>query len=143
MRVSFLIARLIACLIAAATLCLAQTPKPSSREQQEIQMWADIKRELLSPRGTQYFESNLKDSVLPRFHGTVVSGTFSRPDAVLFVKVIGSGDAEVKLVLGNNPVAPIFRPGDEIQFGGVPQAFTPKPFLVTIDASTVGVPVPK
>jgi hypothetical protein len=130
-------------LITVATLCLAQAPRPSSREQQEIQIWADIKRELLGPRGPQYFESNLKDSEIMRFHGTIVSGTFSKPDAVLFVRIIGASDVEVKLLLGSNPVAPIFRPGDEIQFGGVPKAFTQKPFLVTIDASTVGVPVPK
>ena len=124
-------------------MCLAQPPRPSSRAQQEIQFWNDIKRELLSPRGPAYFESNVKNSELPRFHGTIVSGTFSKRDAVLFVRVIGASDVEVKLMLGSNPVAPIFRPGDEIQFGGVPKAFTQKPFLVTIDASTVGVPVPK
>ncbi|HXP85376.1 MAG TPA: hypothetical protein VN841_11690 [Bryobacteraceae bacterium] len=130
-------------LVAAATLCLAQGRRPPSPEQLEIQIWADIKRELLKPTGPQYFESNLKDSSMPRFHGTVVSGTFSKPDAVLFVRVIGATDAEVKLVFGNNPTSPIFRPGDQIEFEGVPQSFTQKPFLVTMDAKIVGVPVPK
>jgi hypothetical protein len=137
------IACLIGCLVAAATLCLAQTRKPSSQEQQEIQMWADIKRELLGQQGLQYFESTIRNTVFPRFHGTVVSGTFSKPNAVMLIRLTGATDAEVKLVLGNNPTSPIFRPGDQIEFEGIPKSFTQKPFLVTMDAQLVGVPVPK
>jgi hypothetical protein len=130
-------------LVAVAALCLAQGRRPASPEQMEIQLWADIKRELLKPTGPQYFESNLKDSAFPRFHGAVVSGTFSKPDAVLLIRLIGATDAEVKLLLGSNPTSPIFRPGDQIEFEGVPKSFTQKPFMVTIDARVVGVPLPK
>jgi hypothetical protein len=126
-------------LIAVATLCLAQVFPDRS---QMIHLWNDVRRELLGPSGPQYFLSNIKDTAFPRLRGTVVSSVYSKSEGILTIKLDGQAEAELKLVL-RSPIKTFFREGDLVQFEGVPQSFTAKPFLVTMDGTSIGVPTPK
>ena len=59
-------------LIAIAFACglTAQTPLHADLERQ---LWTSIKRALIGPEGDDYFQSSMKDAMLPRLKGTLIS----------------------------------------------------------------------
>jgi len=86
----------------------------------------------------EYFRANLKNADVPVLIGTLISAT----PAELVVNLSGDNTPEVTLVLKdernhaahlNGPLAP----GSQIQFRGVPVAFTREPFMLTFDVETV------
>ncbi|HBY64045.1 MAG TPA: hypothetical protein DEH78_29840 [Solibacterales bacterium] len=98
----------------------------------QLAMWMGVKKELAGPNGPSYFEGSIKGAGLPKFKGKVISmKPAARPKEV----VVGIADAatpEVTLVF-ENPLGSKADPGTEIEFEGVPTAFSADPFMLTME----------
>lgn len=109
----------------------------------QLAMWMGIKGQLADANGEQYFESQLKDAKVPKLKGVVVEGKPACRSREILVSVPlpdnpGSAAAEIslKLVDADRKPLPLTAkpvPGTEIQWEGVPTAFTKDPFLLTMD----------
>lgn len=98
----------------------------------QLALWLNLKSQLTADNGPAYFESELKGSDVPKLKGTVIS---TKPPARPKEIVIGiekPDQPEVTLVL-ETPMASKADPGTEIEFKGVPSAFSKEPFNVTFD----------
>jgi hypothetical protein len=103
----------------------------------EIALWMRIKAQLSSPSGEEYFTSGLKDSILPRLRGVIVAAKpLCRPNQLLVaVKIPEQAvvpPSEITLKLGKSLSGAVVT-GSEFGFEGVPSAFTPSPFMLTMD----------
>ena len=91
-----------------------------------------IKKQLADAGGEQYFEGTLKNAAVPKLKGTVVEGKPACRSKELLVALSDATHAEVSLkldaALTGKPEA-----GVEIQWEGVPSAFTKDPFMLTMD----------
>ncbi len=101
----------------------------------QLALWMKIKGALADSGGEQYFESQLKNSAVPLLKGTVVDAKPACRPGELLIAVGGSGPAEIALKL-DKPLAGKPQTGAEIQWEGVPTAFTASPFLLTMDTET-------
>jgi hypothetical protein len=129
----------------APALTFAQTRKPLPLNSREF--WTIIKTALTAPDGQDYFENNLKGSMIPGGAGGVVllTGTLLSAEpvaqpAVLIVAISDAKtpeatlrfkDSEWKDTHLNGPL----MPGSMIQFEGVPVAFKKEPFMLTFEVS--------
>jgi hypothetical protein len=107
----------------------------------EIALWMRIKAQLSGAGGEEYFTTGLKDSALPRLRGVIVtSKPPCRPNQLLVaVKMPEQATippAEIALKL-DKPLSGSVAAGSEFGFEGVPSAFTPSPFLLTMDVGIV------
>jgi hypothetical protein len=126
-------------------LTFAQTRKPLPLNSREF--WTIIKTALTAPDGQDYFENNLKGSMIPGGAGGVVllTGTLLSAEpvaqpAVLIVAISDAKtpeatlrfkDSEWKDTHLNGPL----MPGSMIQFEGVPVASKKEPFMLTFEVS--------
>jgi hypothetical protein len=102
----------------------------------EIALWTRIKAQLSGPDGESYFISGLKDSALPRLRGVLVEAKpVCRPtELMVAVRMPGNTEippAEIALKL-DKPLEGMAEKGAEFGFEGVPSAFAPSPFQLTI-----------
>jgi len=101
----------------------------------QLAMWLGIKKELAGPNGPQYFESNMKDAAVPEFKGTVVEGKPACRSKEILVSVPEPGQQNAPVVISLKLDAALTgkpEPG-EIEFKGVPKAFSSEPFLLTME----------
>lgn len=108
-------------------------------------LWSNIKKQLTAANGEEYFRANLQNADLPILIGTLLSATPNDHPAQLVLNLSGGSTPEVTLILTdesgglsrpghlNGPLAP----GSQIQFRGVPVAFTREPFMLTLEVSSV------
>ena len=98
----------------------------------QLALWMKIKGQLADANGEQYFEGQLKSADLPPLKGTLVEGKPACKSKELIVALSDASHAEVSLKLD---AALTGKPetGTEIQFKGVPSAFTKDPFMLTMD----------
>ncbi len=101
----------------------------------QLALWMKIKGALADANGEQYFESQLKNAGVPQLKGTVVEGKPACRSKELLIAVGGNGPAEIALKL-DKPLTGKPENGVEIQWEGVPSAFTASPFLLTMDTDT-------
>ena len=98
----------------------------------QLALWMGIKSQLADQGGEQYFAGSLKDAQVPKLKGTVVEGKPACRSKELLVAISDATHPEVSLkldaALTGKPEA-----GAEIQWEGVPSAFTKDPFLLTMD----------
>jgi hypothetical protein len=99
----------------------------------QLALWMGIKGQLADTGGEQYFEGTLKNAAVPKLKGTVVEGKPACRSKELLVALSDSTHAEISLkldaALTGKPEA-----GTEIQWEGVPSAFTKEPsFMLTMD----------
>ena len=119
-------------IIAIAFACLATAQTPPHVDPERM-LWTAIKQELTGADADEYFQSSMKDALLPRLKGTLISA-WPNGDGI----VVGLGFADTKiphiaLVLhGPNAAIPIGF-GLPIEFSAVAIGFTKDPFLVTFD----------
>lgn len=111
----------------------------------KIALWMQVKGALTAADGEQYFTNNLKDSAVPQLAGVVVEGKPECRSKEVLVAIPMPGQpgpptAEITLKL-DAPLAGKPEPGAEIQFEGVPTAFTKTPFLLTMEAEKAKVEV--
>lgn len=102
----------------------------------QIALWMKIKAALTAANGDQYFDSELKNSAVPALAGVVME---ARPachpkELLVAIKEPDKDALEGQILLkfekplNGKPDVPA-----DIQFEGVPSAFTSSPFLLTMD----------
>lgn len=100
----------------------------------QLALWMGIKKQLADTGGDQYFENSLKSAAVPPLKGTIVEAKPACRSKELILALSDAKNAEVTLKLD---AALTGKPelGQEIQFEGVPSAFTKDPaFMLTMDA---------
>jgi len=103
----------------------------------QLTLWLGVKAKLVETNGETYFESSLKNTAVPKLKGVLVSGNPACRSKELLVAV-PPPDAkapfppEITLKL-DMPLKGKPQAGTEIQFQGVPSAFTRDPFMLTMD----------
>ena len=126
-----------------AGFTIESATKVAVRKQQEFQekypqlaMWMGIKSQLAGANGPQYFESQLKDSAVPKLKGTLVEGKPACRSKELLISVPEpeqQGTAQAVITLKLDAALTGKPDAGEIQWEGVPSAFTPEPFMLTMD----------
>lgn len=104
-------------------------------------LWEGIKTALTAADGEQYFTDKLKDSAVPQLRGVVVEGKPACRSREILVAVpdpsqqaaAGTAQAEITIKL-DAALAGKPEPGAEIQWEGVPTAFTKAPFMLTMES---------
>ncbi len=101
-------------------------------------LWLSIRRQLSDPTtGQQYFEGQMKGFTIEGLQGTVLEGKPECRSKELVLAVprpdqqVGNPASEITLKL-DAPLTGKPEPG-QIEFDGSPTAFTPDPFMVTMD----------
>jgi hypothetical protein len=103
----------------------------------QLALWMQIKGALTAANGAQYFETELKNSAVPALAGVVME---ARPachpkELLVAIKERDKEALEGQILLkfekplNGKPEVPA-----DIQFEGVPSAFSGSPFLLTMDA---------
>ena len=121
--------------IAFACELAAQVP---ARVDLERQLWTSIKQTLVGPDGDEYFQSSMKNAMLPRLKGTLISVIPNDGGNALVLGLADSTSPEVALLIHDLPRE--LAPGASIEFEGVPISFTRDPFLVTFNVDKVTKP---
>jgi hypothetical protein len=104
----------------------------------QLAMWMKIKGALSDTNGEQYFAGSLKDSAVPKLKGTLVEAKPACRPKELLVAIPepdqqGSLRPEITLKL-DAPLTGKPETGTEIQWEGVPAAFTKDPaFMLTME----------
>ena len=124
-------------LIAIAFGC-EMTAQVPARVDLEQQLWTSIKRALISADGDEYFQSSMKDAMLPRLKGTLISVVPNEGRNALVLGLADSTTPEVALLIHDLPRE--LAPGASVEFEGVPISFTRDPFLVTFQVDEVTKP---
>jgi tetratricopeptide (TPR) repeat protein len=115
----------------------------------EMALWMSIKKELTGPDAEKYFGEHLKETLLPKLKGKLVSATPEAKPKELVLSILEStGDVTIRL---DAALAGKMDPGSELSFEGVPGSYTKEPFMVVFEvekAKLVGwkgaaVPAPK
>ncbi len=125
-----------------ANFTLESATKVAERKQKEFEskypqlaMWLGIKGQLAGAGGTQYFESQLKNAAVPKLKGNVIEGKPACRSKELLVSVPEPDQQNAQAVITLKLDAALTgkpTPG-EIQWEGVPSAFTADPFMLTMD----------
>jgi hypothetical protein len=122
--------------IDSATKIAEKKQKELQEKYPQLALWLGIKGQLSAANGTQYFDTQLKDSAVPKLKGMLVEGKPACRSKELLISVPepaqqGSAPAVITLKLD---AALTGKPeSGEIQWEGVPSAFTPEPFMLTMD----------
>jgi len=103
----------------------------------QLALWKKIKQALSAPDGQEYFESQLKNAAVPQLRGVLVSARPAcRPTELLVAVPMGSEkeslQPEIALKL-EKPLTGQPQPGIDLQWQGVPVAFSASPMLLTMD----------
>jgi len=123
--------------IKTATELAEEAQKKFEASNPQLAMWMKIKAALSDSDGVQYFESSLKGAAVPKLKGVLVDAKPACKSNTLLIAVPlpdaqGAPIAEIALkldaALTGKPVLDA-----EVQWDGVPSAFTPSPFLLTMD----------
>jgi tetratricopeptide (TPR) repeat protein len=123
--------------IKTATEIATEKEEQFKAQYPQLALWMGIKRQLTTPEGDQYFQSSLKDAQVPKLKGTVMGGKPECRSKEILVAVpepnqTSTVTAEITLKLDaavtGKPVA-----GTEIQWEGVPSAFSKDPLMLTMD----------
>jgi hypothetical protein len=98
----------------------------------ELVLWKSIKTQLTGADGATYFNSSMKDAMLPTLKGKVVKlEPELKPKTVVLALEDGTTpDATLKFEM---PLAGKVEPGTELTFEGVPQSYTASPYMVVFN----------
>jgi hypothetical protein len=130
-----------------ALACECVPGQETSRIDPQQRLWQAIKKQLVSPDGDEYFNSSMKNALLPTLKGTVVSIFTSDSDPAsrsLVIAVADSTRADATLVVPRRPdkLGAELRNGMQVEFSGVPQSFTKDPFGVVFEVERAQEPIP-
>jgi tetratricopeptide (TPR) repeat protein len=98
----------------------------------QLATWLAVKENLTGASGEDYFASSVKDSQFPKLKGKVISQKPATRPTLVVIGIENAETPEVTLKL-ENPLPGRAEPGQEIEFEGVPSAFSKSPFMLTID----------
>ncbi len=122
--------------IESGTAVAARKQKEFQEKYPQLAIWLGIKGQLSGANGEQYFKDSLKDAAVPKLKGMLVEGKPACRSKELLVSIPEpeqQGTAPVVITLKlDAPLAGKPEAG-EIQWEGVPSAFTSEPFMLTMD----------
>ncbi|PWU03779.1 MAG: hypothetical protein C5B51_18295 [Terriglobia bacterium] len=98
----------------------------------QLALWMGIKKQLTDTGGEAYFDSSLKNAAVPKLKGTLVEAKPACRPKELVVALSDATHGEITLKL-DMPLKGKPETGAEIQWEGVPSAFTKDPFNLTMD----------
>ena len=101
----------------------------------QLALWMGVKKALMAPDGAEYFEKQMKGAAVPPLKGKVISANPPVRSKEIVVGVADPNIPEITLKL-DAPLKGKPELGEEIEFEGIPSAFTADPFMVTFDAET-------
>jgi hypothetical protein len=126
-----------------AGFTIESSTKVAERKQKEFQekypqlaLWLGIKGQLAAANGPDYFKNTLQGADVPKLKGTVVEGKPACRSKELLISVPepeqqGAAPSVITLKLD---AALTGKPeAGEVQWKGVPSAFTSEPFMLTMD----------
>src|SRR5579864_8833075 len=124
-----------ALILAIPLLCGRARGQTNPRVDPKRELWSTVKRELRSPEGENYFESSLKDALLPRLEGTLLAVSRREGSIRLTLARTDAATPEVTLILNSlgSKMKDEPKRGAQVLFEAVPIAFAKEPFLVTFD----------
>jgi len=104
----------------------------AAKENPQLALWKSIKDQLIAANGEAYFNDQMKDHAVPKLKGKLVSMKPAiRPkELVLAIETPNTPEVTLKF---ENALPGKAEPGTEIEFEGVPGAFTKEPFMLTFD----------
>jgi hypothetical protein len=113
---------------------------PAQSDPQES-LWKAIRKQLSAPEGEQYFQEKIRNAALPWLRGEVVSALSNEGVSRVVLKMPGSEEAEVTLVVHNGPakLKNDAAAGSVVEFSGVATDFVPEPFMLTFDVGLSGI----
>ena len=119
----------------AIPLLCGRAPAQTRPQDPQRELWSSIKRELRTPGGEEYFESSLKDSLLPRLKGTLLAVSRQEGSIWLTLALADSATPDVTLILNSvgSKMKDEPKQGTQVLFEAVPIAFAKEPFMVTFD----------
>ena len=107
----------------------AKKDEEEAAKNPQLTLWKNIKAQLTAADGANYFNSSMKDALLPTLSGKVVKlEPETRPKTILLSLEDGTTpDATLKFeaALGGK-----VEPGTVLTFEGVPESYTASPFMV-------------
>ena len=98
----------------------------------QLALWMGVRKQLSDTNGDQYFEGQLKNAAVPKLKGTLVEAKPGCRSKELLVAISDAKNPEVTLKL-DAALSGKAETGAEIQWEGVPSAFTKEPFMLTMD----------
>jgi hypothetical protein len=104
------------------------------KDNPQLALWMKIKGALADTNGEQYFESQLRDSAVPQLTGKLVEARPACRSKELVI-AIGQDLPEMTLKL-DKPLTGKPDLNTELHWEGVPSAFTPQPFMLTMDVES-------
>jgi hypothetical protein len=123
--------------IETATKVAERKQKEFAEKYPQLAMWLGIKGQLAGENGEQYFAGSMKDAKIPKLKGTLMDAKPACRSKELLVAVPepnqqGTAPTVITLKLD---AALTGKPetGVEIEWEGVPSAFTKDPFMLTMD----------
>lgn len=96
-----------------------------------LAQWRDLKAILTGDGGDAKFESDIKDSALPKFKGKIVSMTPAIRPKTIVVAVEKDGVADCTLTF-EAALPGKMEAGEELEFEGIAKSFTKDPFMLTV-----------
>lgn len=118
--------------IKSATEIAIEKEEEFKKSNPQLALWMGIKKELTGPGGESYFESSVKGAAVPKLKGKVISEKPAVRPKELVLALADPTTPEVTLKL-DEPIAGKVEIGSDLEFEGVPSAFTKDPFMVTFD----------
>jgi tetratricopeptide (TPR) repeat protein len=118
-----------------ATAVSAKKQAQFESQYPQLAMWLKIKGALAAADGQSYFDNQLKNAAVPKLKGTVVEGKPACRSKELIVAVPEPNQPNAQSVITLKLDAPLTGKPEagEIEWQGVPSAFTPDPFMLTMD----------
>ena len=106
-----------------------EAEEKAAKENPQLALWKNIKGELTGANGKTYFESSMKETLMPTLSGKVVSiEPATRPKTVILAIEDGTtSDATLKFEAA---LPGKVEPGAVLSFEGSPQSYTDNPFMV-------------
>jgi hypothetical protein len=104
----------------------------AAKQNPQLALWKQLKGTLTSPDGANYFNSSMKDALIPTLKGKVVSiEPAVKPKTVVMALEDGT-TPDVTLKFDTSLPGKV-EPGTELSFEGVPQSYTATPFMVVFN----------
>ena len=124
--------------IQSASEIMAAKQKEFADKYPELALWMSIKAQLTDTNGQQYFDSQLKDTAVPKLKGVLVEAKPAcRSKELLVALPLPDAKPPFKAEIALKLDAPLTAKPDEnlelVWEGGVPTAFAKDPFLLTMD----------
>ena len=119
-------------LVKSANQIAIEKQQQFAKENPQLALWMSVKSTLTADGGAQYFETQMKGTLVKDLKGKLISAKPAVHSKELVVGLADPNTPEVTLKL-DAPLKGKPETGCEIEFEGVPSAFQPDPFMVTFD----------